>query len=297
MIIVSDALHVQKTNASLHVTLHPTLAFKPSAYRVEWFNMPSHNPLAWYAWLHRCAVTACLLPHVSLHGNMRQCWLASPYHGQLQGHRFRVMAEAELDWHTADAHALCQCLNPMLAEENMRLEAVDGFLLLLSTTIIHATPPSLAQLEDDCLPNRLPQGKDGLQLMRIMGDIQTQLYQTPLQRATNDAPSMHGLWLSDAMLLPFSAVNFLANIVPPYQPLNQASNSSQKKSITIKTVKQCNGLNIFSKNIILAGDGLAAMLSPRPAWQCWLMPKHSDWVVHQLREEKDLHQRLQHYAQ
>lgn len=300
MLIISNALQRQQGESATIYSLHRSVNFLTQIYHTRWFDAASRNPLGWYAWLRACPAAACLLPFASPQADDRQCWLASPYQGTLQRDRFLMSPESELMWCASDAENLCILLNPVLAESGMRLQAIGGLLLLFSATILDATPQAFSQIDGGYLPNRPPSGQNALALMQAMGNVQTQLYQTPLHRENHDAPVINGLWFHSSVTLPSNipAPSNTFVIQSPYPVLQPTMDASNKKvQVTIKTAEQCASLDVWPKHILLAGHGAAAALSKRHIWQQWYTryntTKNTQWIPHQPDQENTLHQYIQ----
>lgn len=170
----------------LHPSLEPwaeTFAFH---YRRDWFHSTNRNSMAWYAWLHNYPPAACALAVFTPQPDDQQLWLASPYHAQLEGSMFAVLPEYALSWSAADAEEVCKLLNPDLVNDGLRLEAIGAALILVSTRCLDVSPLPFSAIAGQSLPRQAPDGTDGSWLMRVMVDIQMQLYQHPV--------SIHGLW-------------------------------------------------------------------------------------------------------
>ncbi len=175
-------------------------------YRVYWFDAPKGDALNWYSWLCQASLAALLAGDTLPRDGEQQVWLASPYHAQLARDAFHLTSFTELTWSDEDAARMVAQLNPVLAAYDMRLVANGANLLLFSRRKLDAMPPSLAEISACGLPNRTVPGQDGMLLMRIMAEIQTQLFQ---YSRTSQGLSVSGLWLWGAQPLPLPEVTAL----------------------------------------------------------------------------------------
>jgi len=261
VLIISDALFTHADEqGKQHYSFHPSLSIAQPAYHQQWFDCTPRLPLEVIAWLHDCSPVSYVAPQLMTVGQAQQCWLAAPYHAQLRRDRFYVLPAAELSWCAEDAQQLCNLLNPVLAEDHMRLLSNGTQLLMLMQESLSADPPSFATIEGHMLPNRPPEGNDGLRLMRLVGDVQTQLHQTPLLRS-DLAPVIHGLWFWAGESLPS----------PPIAPsgFTLTQSLSEDADATVVTAEQCQHLHRWPNQLLCLGEGTAVWLKRKPSWSSW----------------------------
>ncbi len=207
MKIIIDAMQQHPQGGfALHPLWQPQAAMLRRHYQVRWFDAPKGDALSWYSWLCDAPLAALLAGDALPRDGEQQVWLASPYHAQLARDAFHLTSFTELTWSAEDAAMMVERLNPVLAAYGMRLAANGAGLLLFSRHQLYATPPSLADVSISGLPNRTIPGNDGMLLMRVMAEIQTQLFQYPL---TAQALPVSGLWLWAAQPLPLSGATAL----------------------------------------------------------------------------------------
>jgi len=179
------------------LTLHPDLLLWQdflAKRKRQWFDCVSKNPLAMYAALQDIEPALLLASKLSL-SQSQQAWVASPYHAKLSRDAVRVMPEGMLHWSEDDAIWACETLNPLFAEEGMKLHNIGAALLLLCDTAWHAYPATFAEIAGKSLPNRHPSGEDGGSLMRLMAEVQMMFKQSPAaHRRQRGEEDVHGLW-------------------------------------------------------------------------------------------------------
>jgi len=160
----------------------------------QWSQGQAFTPLSWYAQqvnLAPAALVAGLMQDIP--DTTQQIWLASPYHARLTRASLQVMPESLLDWSVEVAQSICESLNPLLAEDGLKLVHQDGVLLLLSERVWDIAPPSFAEIAGHSLPDRHMQGADAGAWARLLSEIQMVLHQNPVQTA--QGLDVHGLWL------------------------------------------------------------------------------------------------------
>jgi|UPI000382DD8F hypothetical protein len=292
MLIVSNALFAHDdAQGEAHYTLHPALSIAGQAYHQQWFDCAPRLPLEFIAWLHDCSPISYLAPQLPEGHQAQQCWLAAPYHAQLRRDRFYILPEADLDWCVDDGLRLCELLNPVLAEDGMMLLVHSTQILLLLDEPLSAKPVSFASIEGGVLPNRPPEGKDGLRLMRLVADLQTQLYQTPLPRAEL-APVIHGLWFWADEAVPCS---------PTSNPDFTLSQSLEGVAdARVLTAQQCAHMADWPQHVLCLGDGKAVWLRRKPAWSAWWAQRSKQhqqqhWQADLIAEESALHRQLRQH--
>lgn len=198
LLIVSHGLISNQDGLILHPDLFLWQDYLTKC-KQQWFHFDSRNPLAMYAALLGVEPSLLLASSLSSKTSLnqiKQYWVASPYHAKLTRDSVRVMPEDMLPWCAEDATWACDVLNPLLQEEGMHLEAVDAALLLCCEKPLSASPAVFAEIAGNRLPNRHPAGKDGGHLMRLMSEIQMLFKQSPaLHRQKRGDLDVHGLWL------------------------------------------------------------------------------------------------------
>ena len=226
LLIVTDALMPSADGYALH----PALSAHEKTfhtYTQTWFESEAMNPLSLYAQLSGESPASLLAKKIGIQA--AQYWVASPYHGQLTRDAVRVLPERMLQWGVHDAQWLCDALNPLLAEENMALRAIDSALLLCCEQALQASPMPFASIAGQYLPNRHPEGIDGGRLMRLMAEIQMQLKQTPCthRREAGDV-DIHGLWFWGSSMHKDKRINHPFSVAtrnPYLQPLVDAQDA------------------------------------------------------------------------
>ncbi len=197
MLIVPNGLVPEKQQ---QLFLHPALLAWQKAlinYRQQWFTCSDKNPLAWYAALAGISPALLLAAECeALPDDMQQCWVASPYCGQLVRHHVRVLPEGQFPWCAEDARDLCHVLNPLLAADGMQMFAVGAALLLACREPVEACPAGFGAISGQLLPDRHHEGADGGRLNRLLSEIQMLLFQSPItSRLEQGLPEVNGIWL------------------------------------------------------------------------------------------------------
>jgi len=182
------------------VSLHPDLLLwqeQLNGYRRCWFESSPRNPLAWYAALNDAAPATLLAAACSdLPGDIRQCWVATPYHAAVTRASVRVMPEGQFPWRASDAAELCGLLNPLLADEGIELFAVGAAILCGCREPIDAFPQGFGAISGRGLPDAHHEGADGGRLNRLLSEVQMYLFQHPLRdRHERGEPEVTGIWL------------------------------------------------------------------------------------------------------
>jgi hypothetical protein len=197
LLIVTDGLVPVEDAYALNPALH---AWQAQCHRSSksWFESQPKMPVEWFASLTGETVFSLitsLLKQEALE-NFQQLWIASPFHALLSRDQLRIMPDALFAWSSQDALWLCDLLNPLLQEEDMKLVYHQSSLFLLCREPLDAAPMSFANISGHTLPNRHPAGRDGGKLMRLMSEIQMLLKQRPAKhRAEAEEMDVDGLWL------------------------------------------------------------------------------------------------------
>ncbi len=159
----------------------------------QWGNALSYTPLSWYAKQANVSPAAFVASLVdNLPDTWQQIWLASPYHARLTRASLQVMPENVLDWSPEVAQDVCERLNPLLAEDGLKLKHAQGLLLLLSERVWQVSPPSFAAIAGHSLPDKHMVGDDAGDWARLLSEVQMMLHQNPLK--TVQGLDVHGLW-------------------------------------------------------------------------------------------------------
>ncbi len=263
MLIVSDALVESERSLTLHPELFPWRRAL-GTYKQQWFSCSDKIPLEWYAVIADVSPAALLArKHDHIPVNTKQCWVASPYSGQLGRDQVRVMPEGSFPWCEEDARWLCDMLNPLLQEEGMHLLHVGAALLLACCEPMHARPSSFARVSGKTLPNRHPEGEDGGRLMRLISEIQMSLHGRHADHRIGQ-PEIHGLWLWGKSAWPTNP----AGSMPPVatrNPFLQAVAEGKNAKVTITEAERIDALlkqeKTLPKKVVLAGEGYAVLLT------------------------------------
>ncbi len=282
MLIVPNGLVLR---AEQEMLLHPALQTWQKAlvtYRQGWFDCTDKNPLAWYAALADISPALLLAAQCeAFPDDTRQCWVASPYCGQLLRNNVRVLPEGQFPWCTEDARDLCHVLNPLLGADGMQMFAVGAALLLACREPVEAYPPEFGAISGQLLPDRHHEGADGGLLNRLLSEIQMLLFQSPsASRHEQGWPGVNGIWLWAP-----TAVSNQSTLTMNSQKIAVATRNPILRSIVDATDAAC----IISeaerlsellkpdaplpKRIVLAGGGHAVCLNrsilPRFGKRSW----------------------------
>ncbi len=268
VLIVSRALLEGEEGWMLHPCLDPwreALARR----RRAWFRSGPGTPLSWYALLHGISdigIVAASFP--DLPADMRQYWIASPYHAQLGRDSVRLLADGELPFSARDAEWLCELLNPLLNEEGMRLMAHGAAMMLGCRRPLQAEPVDFGCIAGGMLPDRHPRGTDGGRLMRLLSEIQMQLHRHPaVHRRERGEPDIHGLWLWSPGMPVCRDVSGIP--VATRNPALQSLADGRDAHVTISEVERLPELlpvgGRLPRHVLLGGDGMAVLLS-RSLW-------------------------------
>jgi len=263
MLIVSDAFIEGHTALTLHPALLPWHKKLKFCGR-QWFSCDDKIPLEWYAVIVGASPAALLAASCnSIPADTKQCWVASPYSGQLGRDQVRVMPEGAFPWCEKDAQWLCNTLNPLLEEEGMHLLRAGVALLLACDEPMHVRPPSFAMIAGKTLPNHHPEGEDGGRLMRLISEIQMSLHG---KRADHRAgqPDIHGLWLWGESTWPVNIAEGMPTVATRNPFLQAVANGKDAKAMITEAermgelVKQEVAL---PRKVALAGEGYAVLLT------------------------------------
>jgi len=109
-----------------------------------------------------------------------------------------LLAHEELDFSLDDAYELAAAINTHFVDESWSLEVLTPHrwvLKLMLQPAITTTP--LAQLREQMIGDKLPQGQDSRYWQRIQNEIQMLLFAHPLneKREAQGKPPVNSLWL------------------------------------------------------------------------------------------------------
>jgi len=263
VMLVSDGL----SRSGSGLAPHPALLSWQKAIngrKRAWFSCPDKTPLEWYAAMMDVPPAALLAAQCGgIPADARQCWVASPYYGQLGRDQVRVMPEGSVPWCEEDAAWLCDELNPLLEGEGMSLLHAGAALLLACCEPIHARPQSFAMIAGKTLPNRHPEGEDGGRLMRLISEIQMTLHgrQAP-QRISQ--PDIHGLWLWGGCAWPAHVPETMPSVATR-NPFLHAVTEEMNARLLITEAERLHTLvrqdSALPDKTILAGEGHAVLLT------------------------------------
>ena len=168
-----------------------------------------------------------------------------------------------MPWSDMDAAWLCEQLNPLLAEEGMRLCRMGAALLLACPQPIEAAPASFAEVAGSYLPDRLPGGADGGRLVRLLSEMQMLLHGRSFkERRGRGEPDINGLWL-------WGACSWLASQksafpVATRNPFLRSVAEGREARLIITEAERLHELVRLDapmpKRLILAGGGHAVLL-------------------------------------
>jgi len=293
LLIVTDGL----VPSGDSVCLHPALNFwqkRLEGCSQRWFSSIPKTAIEWYAELTMCDYGRLLMkmPGKEQLEGFGQLWIASPYHARLTRDRLQVMPDALFSWSENDALRLCDLLNPLLAEDGMKLVSRQSILFLLCTNALDANPVSFASVSGHTLPDRHPEGIDGGALMRLTAEIQMMLNQHPSEeRRKAGEADVDGLWLWGASPIRDEAV---AATVPvaTRNPLLRALADARGAEMIISEADRLTELIMpeqpLPARIVLAGSGCAVML--RKSY----LPKFGNvsWFPKSVMDESVLFERI-----
>ncbi|OIO70586.1 MAG: threonine synthase [Zetaproteobacteria bacterium CG_4_9_14_3_um_filter_49_83] len=289
-LIVSQAL-IQHQD---EVSLHPDVFLwekELTARSKDWFQCTAKSPLDWYAALLDFAPAALIAARLSVvDESYKQLWVVTPYHARLMRDSVYVMAEGEFPWTAEDVESLCGLLNPWLQEEGMQLLHVGAALLLASQDIWQVNPQGFAQISGGKLPAHHHAGADGGRLNRLLSEIQMLLHQQPLPaRRQRREADVTGIWLWGGCACPTASSNApqtcpLATRNPALQSLADAKDARLMITEAERWHTLANRNNAIPKRVILAGDGVAVLLT-RGLLPSWGKTK---WTAKSMKDEVQL---------
>lgn len=251
------------------ISLHPDLLLwdkQLSSYRQQWFDCADKNPLGWYAALCETSPTVLLAEQcTAVPEDTRQCWLASPYHAQVQRGSVSVFPEGLFPWSPEDTAYLCEILNPLLAEEGMQLLAADSALLLACREPMNAYPPGFGSVSGKALPDRHHEGEDGGRLNRLLSEIQMLLFQHPsMARHDQGEVDVNGLWLWAPIDWPMATASqqiAVATRNPALQSLVDGRDAKLIISESERLAELIQQQVPLPRKIVLTGQGYAVLLT------------------------------------
>jgi len=286
MLIVSNAFVEAGQSLTIHPELFPWHKTLETCKR-QWFSSEDKTPLEWYAAIADIVPAALLAAQCrNIPEDTKQCWVASPYSGQLGRDQVRVMPEGSVPWCEEDAQWLCSTLNPLLAEEGMHLLHVGAALLLACCEPMHARPQSFAMIAGKVLPNRHSEGEDGGRLMRLISEIQMTLHGKQANRRSGQ-PDINGLWFWGESVWPARLPDVMLPVATR-NPFLQAVTEGKDAKVMITEAERVDALVKqgvpLPKKIVLTGEGYAVLLMKS------LLPKFGKvpWVPKTVREERAL---------
>jgi len=226
----------------------------------NWFHCRDKTPLEWYSAIVEASPAALVAAQCgNIQVDIKQCWVASPYHARVGHNAVRVTPEGQFPWTAEDASHLCETLNPLLSDEGMQLIAVGAALLLTCRDSLAAFPPGFGAISGKLLPNRPFKGEDGGRLSRLLSEIQMLLFQHPL---AGGEPDVSGIWLWGAAEWPQAQKNRIA--VATRNPFLQAIVDGKDAKLVITEVDRLGDLVKqgipLPKTVVLAGEGYAVLL-------------------------------------
>jgi len=263
LILISDGL----IRSGSELATNPVLLFwKEEIIKRKriWFSCLDKTPLEWFATIVDVSPAILLAKkHGHIPEGTKQCWVASPYSGQLGRDQVRVMPEWELPWCEQDARWLCDALNPLLEEEGMHLLHAGAALLLACCKPMHVHPASFAMIAGKTLPNQHPEGADGGRLMRLVSEIQMVLHGKPAPQRSGQ-PEVHGLWFWGGCAWPAHVPETMPSVATRNLFL-QAVTEGKDAKVMITVAERMGDLmkqeGALPGKIILAGGGHAVLLT------------------------------------
>jgi len=263
VMLVCNGLSLSGSGLFLHENL---LGCKKalSVRKQTWFSCSDKIPLEWYAAIVDVPSSALLAVSCSnIPADIKQCWVASPYSGQLGRDQVRVMPEGSFPWCVEDAQWLCDVLNPLLKEEGMHLLHTGAALLLACCEPMHVHPASFAIISGRTLPNQHPEGADGGRLMRLVSEIQMTLHGKPAPQRSGQ-PEVHGLWFWGESAWPVRMPEAMPTVATR-NPFLQAVAEGKDAKVMITGAERMGELvkqgESLPKMVALAGEGYAVLLT------------------------------------
>lgn len=292
MLVVTAALVKEEGGLALHPELS---AWKKALLKREysWFQSQVHNPLSFVASFTSSPPAALLAAQASGLDGCTQCWVASPYHARLVRDRVHMLPEGMLPWYEEDAAWMMETVNPLLAEDKMKLISVGSSLLLACHEKLDVRTPSFAEVMASGMPNRHPEGGDGGRIMRLHAEIQMLLSQQPNSRRRQAGePEVNGLWFWGRCDLPLGEAVTLPAIATRAYGLHSVVDA-QQSSITVTEVERLAELVQMDRklpdHVVLTGEGYALWL--RSSWRGFMSrvswypayPESESTLMHRLR--------------
>lgn len=223
------------------------------------------SPLSWYA-QQADIKPATLLTHLypDLPQNVKQCWVASPYHAQLSRSSLRVLPDTMLDWTASMGQQLCEILNPLLTEDGLKLCLVGEVLLLTSEHKWDVVCEDFAYISGKTLPDRQQGGQDMGRWLRLLSEIQMTLHSHPIHTA--QGLQIHGLWMwGDVIGQQKLDVQLLPNVASKNIYLNsvlQALHKQQDATVIVSEAEHLPSLlpTVLPEQWLLLGTGKSVSL-------------------------------------
>ena len=259
--IVSDGLLSSDGGFAPHPELQPWHKCLTRTSKL-WADCAPKTPLEWYLWAtkYKCSPAALLASRTEkIPADTEQCWVASPYQAVVARDHVHVAPESALELTEKDVLRLADLLNPLLEPCGMVLMPVGPMLFVCCDKAWDVDMPGFASISGGRLPNRLPQGVDGGDMMRLLSEIQMVLAQE------SDIP-VSGLWFWGASDWPVGDLPESLPAVMTDDPALSSIANADQPSFAITSVAGVedilNGIKL-PRFWLLAGDGQCVLLDCR----------------------------------